>query len=364
MNIQENPTIVPSHAQMYEWTFQNSEDNSYVDIKIPLPDKIDPTKIQAKVYNNNSDIKVWFEEEIPIIWGHLFSTISSLSIDFKEKFSIIHLFKSKSEKWPIICNDVFGGEDKANSSDILQCDPQTLFILYHFFSNDKDNKQYAYVLLDTTLSYRFLPAIRFAGIMFSTIPSQFDLALEIFLIGINTYHDTLCLLNAGAMILSSQKASDLTGSEKEDYIKQGEAFLLEAGQQGEYKSYLILGDYFSPFSGDSSWKKLINYKKAVNYYQMVLKNEQNNFRALNALSKLVFYGSAEDNIMENEKEAIILFKKAKEAIKLANPNELQYFELFDPTKVKKSSPLKFLGPLLVTAAFIGGIIYFKKRKDD
>lgn len=304
------PCIFPEHSILYNWEFDDFPKEIKLTIHCPTT-QFDSSLIHAELFNENSDIKVWYERELPIVWGHLTAKLSKITTKIDDDAFIITGIKFEENHWDFVCSDFFGGMKNQDLS-YYEADPLTLFIIFHIYASDPQLKNQSTKILDQLLSLQYLPAIRYAGQSICTNASNMEnlqFGLSILLIGSETYQDTICMLLAGTFLIT-----------KFGNFDEGKRMLLHGGELGDDECYLNLGLFLSPYSDLSQGDT--NIKEALECFQRALVINDKNYTAMNELAKIYFYGGKDipRNIIESRRLAEIVKQNFSEFEKPFDPD--------------------------------------------
>lgn len=260
-----NP-IQPPEMPIYEWKFEDSNDEAKVTFTIPEGLNVN---IQYKTYSDNQSILVEAQFHIPYLCGTLAGKYESVKDEIKDNLYIIHIQKAVKTEWRrlIIHENKF----------LFVIDPKSALLLYKdYLMNPSSDYKQASQYLETSASVYFLPAVReYALILIKNKPTM-NHALQLLQVGAEKYKDPGCNFHLGIILTS---VSNMKHKAFE--------YLTFAAENGIADAMACLGEFYSPVSNIEYDQK--DPEKAL-YWLNKANETEDNWVACHELAKMHLYG--------------------------------------------------------------------------
>ena len=350
------------YQSLYEWKFEDNEEESYVTFNFPVT--FNPESIKIELSENGENVLIGIPNKVPIVCGLLFGAAVSAKGVYTENKYVISITKKERGDWPILI--------KSEHQKFGAIDPKSATVIFHLIasqSHDKSELNAAIGYLTAAAKVGFLAAMQTLGGMLMEIDGKEQEGFLILKKAADIYNDPVSCYQVGVTLAAAKS------------YEEGINYLERSSSSGYQAATLVLGQIYSPEKKFSfpyrDAVKAMKYLESVTeadqlptaYEEMALLYENGNgvnadvekAKALRAEAERMKRESEEEEkkMMEERRREIEKFSNTKQEEQQANNGAPQAEE-----KGEEASSSKKLIIFGATAVIAGAFLYnmFKRAK--
>ncbi|EAY08560.1 hypothetical protein TVAG_190830 [Trichomonas vaginalis G3] len=337
--------ITPSHQIIYDWEYQDQQEECFVTIH--FPPTFNPQVLKYVLSEDKTNLILSMDSPIPIVCGRLWGEVKEIKDVYTSDKYVLSITKQTPEEWPNII--------KAVHPEFESLDPKSAYIQFQELvleaPKDPQFQHYAIERLVASAQTGFLPALRTYGSMMLTVNGQQQNGFTSLKTAADTYGDPASAYQVGLILASTPEG-----------FTNGISYLKFAGSKGFHAAYLTLGQIYSPFTEFEAQK---DPALAAQYLQQAIAAGDEMPQAYNELSKLYAAGVGVEKDLKKAQELLAKGEQLEE-----HQNRRRYSkehgETAPPPEKHEDRSYAGIGKIIAIgggiAAFVAGFSYAIYKK--
>lgn len=222
-------TIEANFQIIYQWNIVQEDQSDIIKVIIDFPESFKPDSITYELLEQNTIFRAFFNPELPIIEGLLYSPVKSFDTHIEKNQIIITFVKNDDTKWPTLMRD--------KNPITNKIDPNSAFAIFKDQVEISEDTEKLESFFSHSMACGYLPALMYALDMMEDDPTLKDSYLQILDLAAHKYQHPVALFKYATYLVDN--------GQKEEGFK----YLSLAAQKGVGIAISLMGQMISPLSG-------------------------------------------------------------------------------------------------------------------